>query len=113
MKISLVKTLFAIAIGAILGYICKIISIDSLQWYSLAIGGISMIGSMILAFASYPKANNQREANTKLVAIIMMVVMVLANIIFAFTNYKTDVYIVVIALLLVIDGFIVYRMVAK
>lgn len=113
MKIKFIKVLFGIAIGALIGYICKIIATDSLQWYSFAVASISIIGAFVLSLSSYPKVDGPRETNVKLIAWIMALVMIATNVAFAFTNYKTDVYIVILALLFVIDGFIVYRMVAK
>lgn len=113
MKIKFVKILFGIAIGALIGYICKMIANDAHQWYSFAVASISIIGALILALSSYSKVDGPRETNVKLVAWIMALVMIATNVAFAFTNYKTDVYIVILALLFVIDSFIVYRMVAK
>lgn len=108
MKLNVIKVLFAIAIGALLGYICKIIATDKNQWYSLAVASISIIGALIAAFASYPNVSGPRQGNTKLTAWIMAAVIVVANLIFAFCDYNSDTYIVVLGLLLVIDLFIVY-----
>lgn len=113
MKINIIKILFAIAIGALLGYICKIIAIDDNQWYSFAVASITIIASLIAAFASYPNVSGPRSANTKLTAWIMTILIVIVNVIFAFTTYNYDTYIVTLALLLVAELFIVYILTRK
>ena len=113
MKINIIKAFFAIAIGALVGYICKIIAIDENQWYSFAVASVTIIGGLIAAFASYPHVSGPRQANTKVTAWIMAIAIVVINIIFAFCNYKHETYIVVMALLQIIDLFIVYILARK
>lgn len=113
MKINIIKVLFAVAVGALLGYICKKIAVEANQWCSFAIAGITIIASLIASFAFYSNVSGPRSANTKLAAWIMAVLIVIANFVFAFTSYKQDTYIVIMALLLVIDLFIVYILARK
>lgn len=113
MKISAIKILFAVGIGALLGYICKIIAIEENQWYSFVVASITIMGSLIAAFASYSNVSSQRSANTKVVAWIMAILIVLVNVFFAFVDYNLDTYIVILSLLLVIDFFIVYILARK
>lgn len=110
MKISIVKILFAVAIGALLGYLCKIIANDTNEWCSLGVGAVTIIGGLVAALASYPNVSVQRSANTKIFAWLMTVLIVGANIIFAFTDYRQETYIVILALMLVIDLLLVYLM---
>lgn len=108
MKINIIKSLFAIVIGALVGYICKIIATDVNQWCSFAVGALTTIGGLIAAFADYPNVSNQRSANTKGVAWIIAIIIVVLNLIFAFTPYNHEVYIVILVLMLVVDWFSVY-----
>ena len=113
MKINIIKAFFAIAIGALVGYICKITAIDENQWYSFAVASVTIILSLLAAFASYPNVSGPRQANSKVTAWIMATAIVVINIIFALCNYKQETYIVVIALLLIIDLFILYILARK
>ena len=113
MKINIIKVLFAFAIGALLGYICKIIAIDDNQWYSFAVASITIIASLVAAFASYPNVSGPRSANTKLTAWIMTALIVIINFILAFTAYNHDTYIVILVLLLVVELFVVYILARK
>ncbi len=113
MKIDAIKILFAVVFGALLGYICKIIAIDENQWYSFAVGATTTIGGLIAAFAYYPNVSGPRSANTKVVAWIMAILIVVSNLIFAFTPYNHEIYIVILALILVVDWFLIYILAKK
>lgn len=113
MKINIIKCLFAIIIGALLGYIFKIIATDGNQWYSFTIGAITTIGGLVVAFADYPSVCNPRSTNTKVVAWIMAIIIIVMNLVFSFTPYNHEIYIVILALLLVVDWFVVYLLARK
>lgn len=108
MKINIIKSIFAIVIGALVGYICKIIATDVNQWCSFAVGALTTIGGLIAAFADYSNVSSQRSANTKGLAWIFAIIIVVLNLIFAFTPYNHEVYIVILVLMLVVDWFAVY-----
>lgn len=113
MKINIIKSIFVIVIGALVGYFCKIIATDVNQWCSFAVGALTTIGGLIAAFADYPNVNNSRSTNTKVVAWIMAIIIIVLNLVFAFIPYNHEVYIVILALILVVDWFVVYLLARK
>lgn len=113
MKINIIKSIFAIVIGALVGYFCKIIATDVNQWCSFAVGALTTIGGLIAAFADYPIVSNSRSTNTKVVAWIMAIIIIVMNLVFSFTPYNHEIYIVILALLLVVDWFAAYILVRK
>ena len=113
MKIDVVKILFALALGVLIGYICKIIATEENQWYSLSVGSFTMAGALVAAFANYTSVTPQRSANTKVAAWIMSILIMIGNIAFSFTNYNQEAYIVVMALVLVVDLLLVYILAHK
>lgn len=113
MKLNAVKILFAVALGALLGYLCKIIVNDANEWCSFGVGAVTIIGSLVMALASYPDFSSPGALNTKLLAWMMAVIIIVSNFIFAFINYRQDTYIVILALILIVDCFFVYLMAHK
>ncbi len=111
MKIEGVKFVLALAIAILLGFVCEIIApeAESRNWISLAIGFVS-IASVIVPAMGLKYSNVSRGANIKVFSWIMVVAVSAANIIFSGFEYKIDIYIVVVLLLVVIAWGIIYGM---
>ena len=109
MKIDGVKLALALALAALLGFVCEIIApeTDGRNWISLGIGFAS-IASVILPAMGIRYVDNKRGVSVKVFGWIMVIVIALANIIFACFEYKTDIYIAVVLLLAVIAWGIIY-----
>jgi hypothetical protein len=111
MKFNKVKLIIAIAIALLLGFICEIIApeTDGRNWISLAVGTITIV-SVLLPAMGINYDNAKRGVSIKVFAWIMVVVLTIANIVFACFEYKTDIYIVVCLLLAVVGWGIVYAL---
>ena len=111
MKIDGIKFILALAIALLLGFVCEIIApeIESRNWISLAIGFIS-IASVIIPAMGLKYANVNRGLNIKVFSWIMVLAIAATNIIFSCFEYKVDIYIVVVLLLVVIAWGIIYGM---
>lgn len=107
MKINTVKFIFAIAMAALLGFICEIIApeTDGRNWISLGMGFITIASALIPAIGlTFNNAN--RGVNIKIVSWILSIALFASNIIFACFEYKVDIYIAV-DLLISVAGWII------
>lgn len=111
MKIDGIKFVLALAIAALLGFVCEIIAPETAgrNWISLAVGFVS-IASVIIPAMGVKYANVNRGVNLKVFSWIMVVVITAANLIFSCFEYKIDIYIAVVLLLAVIAWGIIYGM---
>lgn len=109
MKFNTVKTIIALAIALLLGFVCEILApeTDSRNWISLVVGFVS-IASTIVPATGIRYHNPQRGVSVKVFSWIMVVAITLANIIFSCFEYKIDAYVVIILLLAVISWGIIY-----
>lgn len=111
MKLDTVQTIIAIALAAILGFICQIIApeTESRNWIALGVASVSIFSALLPAMGL--KYNNaKRGVSIKVVAWIMFIVLTITNLIFASREYKIDIYIATCLLLAVIGWGIIYAL---
>lgn len=111
MKLDTVKALIAFALALLLGFVCEIIAseAESRNWISLAIGAVSIF-AVLLPAMGIQYMNAPRGASIKLFAWLMTVVIVITNIVFSCIEYKFDIYLVVVLLMVVVSWGIIYGM---
>ena len=109
MKFDTVKTIIALAIALLLGFVCEILApeTDSRNWISLVVGFVSIASTLVPAMG-IKYHNPRRGVSVKVFSWIMVVAITLANIIFSCFEYKIDAYVVIILLLEVISWGIIY-----
>ncbi len=109
MKLDTIKTLIALALALLLGFICEIIApeLDARNWISLGVGFVT-IAAMLLPAMGIHYTDTRRGVSIKVFAWILTIAVIIANIVFACFEYKVDVYIVVVLLLVVIAWAVIY-----
>lgn len=107
MKIDKIKTLFAIAIALLFGFICEIIAptTGGRNWISLAISSLTCLAGLLPALG-LSFTNERRGVSIKLVAWILTLALLAANIVFSGFEYRIDIYIA-LTLLLALSGWVV------
>lgn len=111
MKFDIVKTLIALAIALLLGFVCEIIApeAEGRNWISLGVGAVSIF-SVLLPAMGLRYENAPRGASIKMFAWMMTVALVITNVVFSCFEYKVENYLVVVLLLVVISWGIFYGM---
>ena len=111
MKLDTIKTLIAVVLALLLGFVCEIIApeLDGRNWISLGVGALSIL-SVLLPAMGIKYDNAPRGVSIKVFAWIMTLVVTIANIVFSCRVYRVDVYIVVVLLLAVVSWGIIYGM---
>lgn len=112
MKIEPVKTVFALGLALIAGYLCEILAPETgnRNWISFVVATVSMLCLLVPALGiSY--ADVRRGANAKVAAWVVAIALLIANIAFSRYEYKVDVYIIVCLVLMVIGVLTVYSLI--
>ena len=111
MKLNNAMLLFAIAIGIIVGFICRIAAPEEggREWISLIVTAITVGGAMIAAIA-VDYENKGRGISMKVLGWVMALLLVASNFIFSCFTYNIDAYIAVNLLILVLGWLAVYGM---
>ena len=111
MKLNGVKTIIAVALALLLGFICEIIAptTDYRNWISLGVAFVT-ISAMLIPAIGIKFENPRRGANIKVLSWVFAIGILVANIVFACFEYRIDVYIVVVALIAVIGWGLIYAL---
>lgn len=114
MKIEPVKSLFALGIALIVGFLCEILApeVGGRNWISFAVATVSML-SMLFPALGITYSNVRRGVNAKVTAWVMALALLIANIAFSCFEYKVDVYIIVCLILMAVGGLIIYSLVKQ
>lgn len=109
MKIDTIKCFIAFVISLLLGFICEVIApeLGGRNWISLATGFISIAACIVPAMA-IKYHNPRRGVSIKTLAWVLVILVTMTNIIFSSFEYKVDVYIVVVLLLVAIGWGLIY-----
>ena len=114
MKIEPVKSVFALGIALIVGFLCEILApeVGDRNWISFVVATVSML-SMLFPAIGVSYANVRRGANVKVTAWIMAIALLIANVLFSFFEYKVDIYIIVCLAMMAVGGLISYSLVKQ
>lgn len=100
MKLDVVKSLIAFAISALLAYACYVIcDKEHVQWIITAGSFVTIGVPMILALG----ASSQCERSSimlKVLSWVIILIEIISNVIFAFCDFSTPVYIIINGLIL-------------
>ena len=111
MKLNNAMLLFAMAIGIIFGFICRIVAPEEggREWISLIVTAITVCGAMIAAIAT-DYENKGRGISMKVLGWVMALLLVASNYIFSCFTYNIDAYIAINSFILVLGWLAIYGM---
>ncbi len=109
MKINKVKLIFAILLSILGGFVFEIIATPEgfRNWISLGVGFISLLIGLVPAIA-IDFENRRRAVSIKVFAWLLVSILFVCNVLFAFFAYRIDVYIVTSLSIAILGCFIVY-----
>jgi hypothetical protein len=112
MKLNNVMLLFAMAIGILFGFICRIVASEegSREWISLIVTAITVSSAMIAAIAM-DYENKGRGISMKVLGWVMALLLVVSNFLFSCFTYNIDAYIAINLLILVIGWLAIFGLV--
>lgn len=111
MKIDIIKALIVMSASALIGWLCHEIADaeNHRDWISFAVSFLSISLCTGSAFACSFR-NRYRGVNIKVASWIFSVIVILANIVFSCFTYNIPVYIIVLALLTLLNIASVYAL---
>lgn len=109
MKLNNTMLLFAVAIGIIVGFICRIAAPEEggREWISLIVTAITVGGAMIAAIV-VDYENKGRGISMKVLGWVMALLLMASNFIFSCFTYNIDAYIAINLLILILGWLAIY-----
>jgi hypothetical protein len=115
MKVDLFKALIAVAICALVGYMCYLIAPEENNQHIIAwvVCSLSTVSCLFPAISlSYPDAGN-RDLSGKMYLWLCFAVILITNIIFTFFRHEAGVLIIVVGIETLIAAYVAYSILKK
>lgn len=113
MKVNTIKFIFSLVISLLLGFLGYIIAPEAgdRNWITFAVASVTIFSALCPAIG-LDYNNPKRGASVKVFAWIMTLSITALNAVFAFFEYKIDVYVAVSLLLSIVVWLVIYALVS-